>query len=76
LFLKIDEIAERILKLEHVPKHKYTDYIDKTGIPESNEVSDGIKAVEKILSAFKTLLTKQRHVLDLSTEINDEGTMH
>lgn len=32
------------------------------------------KSVEEVLSAFKVLLTKQRHILDLSGEINDEGT--
>lgn len=74
LFLKIDEVAERILTLGHVPKHKFTDYLDKSGISESNEVSDGTKAIVEILAAFKTLLTKQRHILDLSADINDEGT--
>ncbi len=74
LFLKIDEVAERILTLGHAPQHKFTDYLDKSGIPESNEVSDGTKAIEEILAAFKTLLTKQRHILDLSADINDEGT--
>ncbi len=74
LFLKIDEVAERILTLGHVPQHKFTDYLDKSEIPESNEVTNGIKAIEEILEAFKTLLTKQRHILDLSADINDEGT--
>ena len=74
LFVKIDEVAERILTLGHVPAHKFTEYMDDSKIPESNEVTDGYKAVEEILEAFKTLLTKQRAILDLSAEINDEGT--
>lgn len=74
LFLKIDEVAERVLTLGYVPQHKFTDYLHKSGIPESNEVTDGIRAIEEILDAFKTLLTKQRHILDLSGDINDEGT--
>ncbi len=74
LFLKIDEVAERILTLAHIPEHKFTDYLAKSQIPESNEVSDGSKAIEEILAAFKILLTKQRHILDLSADINDEGT--
>lgn len=74
LFLKIDEVAERILTLGHSPQHQFTEYLDKSDIPESKEVTDGRKAIEQILSAFKTLLTKQRHILDLSAEINDEGT--
>jgi len=74
LFLKIDEVAERILTLGHVPEHKFTDYLDKSGISESSQVMDGIKSIEEILSAFKTLLAKQRHILDFSASINDEGT--
>ncbi len=74
LFLKIDEVAERILTLGHTPMHKFSDYLKKTNIPESNEVTNGKKAIEDILSAFQILLTKQRHILHLSGEINDEGT--
>jgi starvation-inducible DNA-binding protein len=74
LLLKIDEVAERILTLGHVPQHKFTDYLDKSGIPESIEVGNGTKAIEEILAAFRILLAKQRHILDLSEAINDEGT--
>lgn len=74
LFIKIDDVAERILTLGYTPKHKYTDYLKESNIPESSEVSDGYKAVENILESFKILLTKQRRILELSAEINDEGT--
>ena len=74
LFVKIDEVAERILTLGHVPQHKFTDYQAVSRVPESNEVSNGNKAIEEILSAFQILLAKQRHVLRLSGEIDDEGT--
>lgn len=74
LFLKIDEIAERILTLGHTPGHKFSKYLESSSIPESNEVTNGVKSLEEILSAFKIILTKQRNILDLSGEINDEGT--
>jgi len=74
LFVKIDEIAERILTLGHIPKHKFSDYFKQSLIAESDEVTSGSKAIEEILTAFQLLLTKQRHILDLSAEINDEGT--
>ncbi|MEQ8302704.1 MAG: Dps family protein [Cyclobacteriaceae bacterium] len=74
LFLKIDEVAERILTLGYAPNHKYTDYLKESKISESKEVSDGSKAVGNILDSFKVLLTKQRHLLELSAEIDDEGT--
>ena len=74
LFVKIDEVAERILTLGYVPQHKFTDYLHTSRIPESDQVTDGRRAIEEILMAFKTLLAKQRHILVLSAEIDDEGT--
>ena len=74
LLLKIDDVAERILTLGHTPQHRYTEYISQSSIPESHEVSDGRKAISEILSALKILLRKQRQILALSSEIDDEGT--
>ena len=74
LFVKIDEVAERILTLGYTPNHKFTDYISASHIPESNETANGDKAIGEILAAFKILLTKQRHILNLSGDIEDEGT--
>lgn len=74
LVLKIDEIAERILTLGHTPEHKFTEYVSLSAIKECKEVNDGYKAVDQILEAFKILITKQRQLLTLSGEIDDEGT--
>lgn len=74
LKLKIDEIAERILTLGHTPEHNYSSYVKTSKIAESKKVADGDKAVEGILEAFKVIISKQRELLDLSGEINDEGT--
>ena len=74
LLLKIDEIAERILTLGHSPQHNYSIYSSISEIKESAKVSDGTAAVKQILEAFKITITRQRSLLDLSAEINDEGT--
>lgn len=74
LLLKIDEVAERILTLGHAPNHRYSDYHKLSQIQESSEVSDGLKAVEDILNSFKVTITLQRELLNLSAEIEDEGT--
>jgi starvation-inducible DNA-binding protein len=74
LFVKIDEIAERILTLGFTPNHKYKVYLSETDIPESVEVQNGQKAVMEILAAFKTLLKKQRLILSLTNQMDDEGT--
>lgn len=74
LFLKIDEIAERILTLGYSPDHRHTEYMKVSEIKESSQVSDGMKAVGNILASFKTLIGIQREILDLSEEADDEGT--
>ena len=74
LLLKIDEIAERILTLGHTPKHNYSDYRTSSKIKESEFVSDGVKAIEDILSAFQTIIILQRELLHISDDAQDEGT--
>ena len=74
LFLKIDEVAERILTLGQAPSHKFTDYLEQSEVKESREVTDGFKAIKEILDAFKKLIVKQRVILNLSAEVEDEGT--
>jgi starvation-inducible DNA-binding protein len=74
LFIKIDEVAERILTLGYSPKHRYSDYMKSSTVSESKEVSDGIKAVGEILTSFKIIIPIQRELLTLSAEASDEGT--
>ncbi|MBL0315836.1 MAG: DNA starvation/stationary phase protection protein [Flavobacteriales bacterium] len=74
LQLKIDEVAERILTLGSVPQHSYSEYKKHAQIKESSQVSEGKKAVENILASFKTTITLQRELLELSGAAHDEGT--
>ncbi|SHI30863.1 starvation-inducible DNA-binding protein [Mesonia phycicola] len=74
LILKIDEVAERILTLGYSPKHNYADYRKVSKIKESEEVSDGGKAVKSILESFQTTLILQRELLGLASDAEDEGT--
>jgi starvation-inducible DNA-binding protein len=74
LFVKIDDIAERILTLGLTPEHNYTAYILVSEIRESGKVSDGKQAVGEILNTLKTLITRQRDIMELAEAISDEGT--
>lgn len=74
LFLKIDEIAERILTLGHTPLHSYADFLAHATLAPAKDIRDGRKAVDHILEAFSVLLPLQRELLNLSAEANDEGT--
>lgn len=74
LFVKIDEVAERIRTLGHTPNHKFSVYQKEAKIKESSEVSDGTKDVQDTLESFKIIITLQREILDLSADAEDEGT--
>jgi starvation-inducible DNA-binding protein len=74
LFLKIDEVAERILTLGYTPSHHFSDYQKSSTIKSVKDMSDGNACVEQVLIAFSTLIDIQRVILDLSAEANDEGT--
>ena len=74
LFLKIDEVAERILTLGYTPNHNFGDYRKTSEIKESPQISDGHVAVADILAAFQTIIILERELLTLSADAEDEGT--
>lgn len=74
LFLKIDEVAERILTLGNTPLHSYTDFLKHSKIKEDKNISTGEGCVQGILNAFKTIIQLQREVIQLADEIGDNGT--
>lgn len=70
----IDDIAERILTLGHRPLHTFTDYLSHSSIKELPTTSDAHAGMEYLLNAQKDLLILERDILELSGEVNDEGT--
>lgn len=75
LFLKIDEIAERILTLGQTPSHNFSEYKKLTSISESKQISNGVKSVQDILDSFQKILPLQREIMVLAQETGDEGTI-
>jgi starvation-inducible DNA-binding protein len=54
--------------------HAYSDYDEQSQIKEVKNVSNGREGVESLLNGFQILITKERKILDLAGELNDEGT--
>ncbi len=73
--IKIDEIAERVLTLEGEPLHSFSDYLAVSEIKESKHVTNGIEGIKITVSNFSTLINKEREILSLAAEANDEGTV-
>ena len=74
LLTKVDDVAERILTLGSTPFHTFQDYENNASIQPTKDVSDGTKAIENILKSFEAPIIKQRALLSLSSEADDEGT--
>ena len=74
LIIKIDEIAERILTLGGIPTHTFEDYLKDTAIKSAKNVTEAIPSVELVLDSFEKILIKQRELLSLSADADDEGT--
>jgi len=74
LQLQIDEIAERILTLGHVPTHTFEDYLDTSSIKPVKNSTGGPEGVKHILDAYAVIIPIEREILDLSAQYDDEGT--
>lgn len=74
LLLKVDALAERILTLDDVPMHSFSDYLKVSAIPEQKGLHDGRACVESLLESFRELLVAQRRILGQAAEAGDEGT--
>ncbi|KIQ83395.1 MULTISPECIES: Dps family protein [Aeromonas] len=74
LLLKVDALAERILTLDSVPLHSFSDYIKVSAIPEQKGLHDGRACVESLLVSFRELLVAQRRILAQAADAGDEGT--
>ena len=72
--LKIDLIAERVLTLEGVPFHTFSDYVANNKLPIGKNIHNDEKSIELIVSCLSELLKIERQILNMSAEIDDEGT--
>lgn len=72
---QIDEVAERILMLGETPKHNFSDYLKNNEIKETGVVSSGDEALKLILDYLKILIAKERNILELADDANDEATI-
>ena len=71
---KVDGIAERILMLNGIPPHNFSDYLKTSKIKETGLVDDADKIAHLILDYMKVLIEQERKVMALASENNDEGT--
>lgn len=73
--IKVDEIAERVLTLEGEPLHTFSDYLQTAEIKEEKSITVGQQGVEIIVKNFSALIEKERVILTLAANADDEGTV-
>lgn len=73
--IKVDDIAERILALDGVPLHSFTDYQSVAKIKEVKNLTNGAEIVSSILEDFRLLIIQQREILETAGDNGDEGTI-
>jgi starvation-inducible DNA-binding protein len=73
--IKVDEIAERVLTLSGTPIHTFSKYLEHSEIKATENVVDGDVAVDAILNNLSILLQKERAILNIASEAEDEGTV-
>ena len=72
--VKVDEIAERVLTLGGTPLHTFETYLNIATIQsvDSTDIDENI--VDEVINNFSILIEKERAILNLANDADDEGT--
>jgi len=70
----IDMVAERILTLQGVPLHTYSDYISTSEIQPAKNISKDRTAVETVLQNSQHIIARLRQIAARADELEDDGT--
>ena len=71
---KVDMIAERILTLQGQPMHTFEEYMATSSVHIAKNISNDVKAVNVIVASLSELIKKEREILAISDDADDEGT--
>jgi starvation-inducible DNA-binding protein len=73
---KIDEIAERILALGGTPENNFSHYLKVSSIKEVSGLCCEDEIVNSILDSYRTIIAKERAIVSLASDSNDESTVN
>lgn len=72
---KVDDVAERILQLGTAPEHRYSEYLKNTEVKEATNVKDNDAVFDNLFATYKTLIARERQIVELASEAGDEATV-
>ena len=73
--VKIDEIAERILTLQHHPSSQFKEYLKIGTVQETMLLMKDTEMVDELLGDHRIILTQMKVILTHANEAGDEGTI-
>lgn len=73
--LKIDEVAERVLALDGIPKGSLKNILANANVESHAEIMEANAMVESIVQANKILVENLGDLLKVASEAGDEGTL-
>jgi hypothetical protein len=75
LAAKIDEVAERIIQLGAVAENRFSEYLKIAEVKETAEVKPGSESFLFILDTYKTIIARERKIVELASEAGDDTTV-
>lgn len=72
---KVDEIAERILMLDGVPAHNFSDYLKTSKVKETGYVTSGSEGIKHVRDTISYFIASERDILKIASEAGDEATV-
>ena len=72
---KVDEIAERILMLDGVPAHNFSDYLKTSKVKEAGYVTIGSEGIKHVMDTISYFIASERDILKIASEAGDEATV-
>lgn len=72
--IKIDEVAERILTIDHTPLHSFTDYLETASLKPVRGVHKGEPAVKTLVENLTDLVDQQKGIRAMAEDGDDGAT--
>ena len=72
--IKIDEVAERILTIDHTPLHSFADYLETATLKPVRGVHKGEPAVKALVDNLKQIVSQQKDIRAKSEDGGDGAT--
>ena len=72
--IKIDEVAERILTIDHTPLHSFADYLETASLKPVRGIHKGEPAVKALVGNLTDIVNQQKEIRAKAEDGDDGAT--